>query len=218
MTSPPFRLVLRRTALCLAIGAAVNILVAWALALWAPAPMRIIGPAAGNPPPAAWPRPVPAHWLAPDFARTRASRGITRHEVFAGYRSGNYLSTTGFEVYQAGLPLRSLEWERRFDRRGFLVPPRNSLASYWLHDGIAPPRWLPRADDAAWRRVPIEPVWAGLAANTALYAALAWGALFAPGIARRSRRRRRGWCVACAYDLAGLPLCPECGAAAGAAR
>ncbi|MCA9307052.1 MAG: hypothetical protein KDA16_10985 [Phycisphaerales bacterium] len=28
---------------------------------------------------------------------------------------------------------------------------------------------------------------------------------------KRRRRSRRGLCTNCAYDLAGLPSCPECG-------
>ncbi len=64
--------------------------------------------------------------------------------------------------------------------------------------------------------VPFLPLWPGLVFNSALYASI-WFSLFA-GIAslRRARRRSRGHCAHCNYDLRGLnagahPRCPECG-------
>ena len=59
--------------------------------------------------------------------------------------------------------------------------------------------------------LPTNPVWPGFAVNTAFYAALAFLLWSAPGFARRSSRRRRGRCVRCAYELAGVAVCPECG-------
>jgi len=66
--------------------------------------------------------------------------------------------------------------------------------------------------------VPWRPLWAGLVANAAVYAAAI--ALLA-ALSRRLgawRRRRRGRCPACGYDLTNLPTtdtgdprCPECG-------
>jgi hypothetical protein len=64
--------------------------------------------------------------------------------------------------------------------------------------------------------VPLLPIWRGLAINTALFSA-AWAVLLVIPItifrsARAARRRRRGWCIACGYDLRGAsPVCPECG-------
>ncbi len=64
--------------------------------------------------------------------------------------------------------------------------------------------------------LPYYPVIPGFAADTALYAGVWWALLFGPGATRRSRRRRRGLCPRCAYDLKGLAPgspCPECGPA-----
>ena len=70
------------------------------------------------------------------------------------------------------------------------------------------------ADAATVRALPLTPLWPGLLADTLFYALLfaslhqltAWG--------RRARRRGRGRCAACGYDLTGIDgVCPECGAA-----
>ncbi len=59
--------------------------------------------------------------------------------------------------------------------------------------------------------IPVWPIWWGLLANAALYGSVAAACLMAPRWVRRSMRRRRGQCVRCGYDLAGLRVCPECG-------
>jgi hypothetical protein len=61
--------------------------------------------------------------------------------------------------------------------------------------------------------LPVHPVWQGLFLNAltwTLAVAAPWYMLRA---ARRRRRLRRGWCVVCAYDMAGISTdtCPECG-------
>jgi len=86
------------------------------------------------------------------------------------------------------------------------------------------------------RALPLRPIFPGFIINTLFYAAIWFGVLFLPGIAKRAIRRKRGRCVKCGYDLrghrpqdphpdstdlvAGQPLsrrergvagCPECG-------
>lgn len=66
------------------------------------------------------------------------------------------------------------------------------------------------------RAVPLRLVWPGLLADAAFFASLWWIILFAPGVARRVLRHRRGQCLACGYDLRATPPgspCPECGRA-----
>jgi hypothetical protein len=52
----------------------------------------------------------------------------------------------------------------------------------------------------------------GFALDTAFYGTLAFLLWSAPGFVRRQRRRRRGLCVGCGYELKGMQKCPECGA------
>jgi hypothetical protein len=72
-----------------------------------------------------------------------------------------------------------------------------------------PADWWPRV------ALPCLPIWGGLAGDTIIYAVMWRLLLAAPGRILARRRRRRGECVACAYDLRGLgsdAACPECGA------
>ena len=63
-------------------------------------------------------------------------------------------------------------------------------------------------------RLPVRPIWVGLAADAAVFGSGWWLLLAGSGGLRRARRRRRGQCVGCGYDLAGNAsgACPECGA------
>jgi hypothetical protein len=72
----------------------------------------------------------------------------------------------------------------------------------------------PESRASTFRALPLRPTWPGLALDALFYGAV-WGmALFAPRVALRSLRRRRGLCVRCGYDLRDqmAPGCPECGA------
>jgi hypothetical protein len=68
---------------------------------------------------------------------------------------------------------------------------------------------LPRPDNTAQHWVdgnyvlPLRPIWPGFAVNTLLYAALLWLFFRAPFDLRRHRRRKRGYCLKCGYDLRG---------------
>jgi len=68
--------------------------------------------------------------------------------------------------------------------------------------------------------LPLRPLWPGFALNTLCYALLSvllWLLMVqGSGRFRRLRRRRRGHCTNCGYDLRGTSggggVCPECGA------
>jgi hypothetical protein len=65
--------------------------------------------------------------------------------------------------------------------------------------------------------IPLIPIWRGLAINAAIFGA-AWIPVLVVPVAtfrwaRGTRRRRRGWCAGCGYDMQGISgvPCPECG-------
>lgn len=62
--------------------------------------------------------------------------------------------------------------------------------------------------------IPLRPHWPGLLADVAVFSAGWAGLLVLPRAWVHRRRARRGWCVECGYDRAGLvqgAVCPECG-------
>ena len=63
------------------------------------------------------------------------------------------------------------------------------------------------------RVLPLLPTWPGFVVNTLFYAAVLW--LLIPGrfLLRRIIRVKRGRCPACAYPMAELSVCTECGKA-----
>ena len=111
-------------------------------------------------------------------------------------------------VSARGWPRSALWYEVTFlngvrtNRGGIEVPAKSER---WLGPGpVLPCRVLP----------------VGFAVNTALYGAAWFGLLFVPGFARRARRRHRGLCPDCAYDLSHAEhrRCPECGWEEGTRR
>lgn len=85
--------------------------------------------------------------------------------------------------------------------------PSAGLMAVRLEGGIEIP------NETFYGALPYRPVWFGLILDTLLYGSIFWA--IGPGrrLYRLARRRRRGRCLACNYDLRGLsdPVCPECG-------
>ena len=106
------------------------------------------------------------------------------------------------QIVAAGWPLACLDGDQRtidgaMSRRS-LVPPPPLIESF----GVKPLRLMP-----------LRPLWLGLAADTAFYAALLLLVIPGPRFARQWVRRRRGRCESCGYDLRGdySDGCSECG-------
>ncbi len=104
-------------------------------------------------------------------------------------------------VSARGWPRSALWYEATFlngvrtNRGGIEVPAKFKP---WLGPGpVLPCRLLP----------------SGFAVDTAFYGAVWFGLLFVPGYTARARRRHRGLCPDCAYDLSHAEhrRCPECG-------
>lgn len=73
--------------------------------------------------------------------------------------------------------------------------------------------------------LPTRPAWRGFIASTVLFATLAMPVPLIVGRDRAQRRRKAGACMACGYDMAGVPcavdgvrMCPECGTESRAER
>jgi hypothetical protein len=76
--------------------------------------------------------------------------------------------------------------------------------------------WPNIAGSATWRAVPYHPLWVGLIVDSLFYGLIWFGLIQGIAVLRRRRRRIRGLCPRCAYDLRGRApdqtVCPECGA------
>lgn len=169
--------------------------------------------------------PLKSHWFNPDryfanapgwFAASsfRRSRDESLHalhrpvERWSAQRAGWPMHAMMTEQYAIGprppiervqdMPLVSL----RHGLRGGLI----------LHHQPQHPMLHPLGHHS----LPLMPLWPGFAVNTAFYAAsiaTLWltvsGGLHLMGT--KKRRRKRGLCESCGYDIQGLPTCPECG-------
>lgn len=125
---------------------------------------------------------------------------------FEEFRQGRY----GFEirVFEGrGFPFVALRTEYEFEAR---VGPALSF----LERGIA----LPRERYVLHARIqrivlPTEVNWPGFLGNTGIVASVIWLVWPLKAHIVRTRRKRRGQCLACGYSLQGLcsAKCPECG-------
>lgn len=137
-------------------------------------------------------------------------------------------SRESITLYAAGWPFLALHGSReQIVQWPPIVDPAASLARRIngddgtvnvTHGLIDPPSWLknPRRISQL-DALPYAPLWTGFAADTAIFSAVWWVLLNTPRFVVRRYRRRRGACLECGYNRAGLTTevaCPECGRAA----
>ena len=131
--------------------------------------------------------------------------------------NGPFVSATVFGVpdrrieVATGWPWRALRAEYRGNAMGVRGPGN---AIYSTVSGIElPGRFVRRHGNQRPAALPYEPIWPGLMADVMLFGILWWGLIGAVSALRGWRRRQRGCCVACGYDLCGELEggCPECG-------
>ncbi len=180
--------------------------VAWepVILRWRPGPLALTGDVLGEPErEEAWVmrasgrgqpvrRVTEASWLEPDDVPGWARR-----------RADVTWALPGLVVHAAsarGWPLRALWYDATIVRR-----TRTNVGGIDLPAGL---RWLGDGPVLPFRVIP-----AGFVVDTVFYGAVWMGLLYVPGAVRRSRRRRRGLCPHCGYDLAHAEhdACPECG-------
>ncbi len=202
-------------AICLLLGAVVNICVAWVRVVLAksPIPLSLIDEDAD------WPRDVPDHW--PPCCHIHEGSALALHvygshaigdiaPVSEGAMQGGSRATVYFiYVYRVGWPLYTLQWEHSGE--GVLTTTGSiDFASWLVLVGNVPPAFILRAG----RRFPIRPTtWLAIATNTLFYATLLWLLLYGPFALRRLLRLRRGLCPKCAYPMGESAVCTECGVA-----
>jgi hypothetical protein len=212
--------------LCLLLGAATTVGVAWTLArhIHVLAWQSVAESATqyfeeNDAATAGWPVPVPADWPPPSRLSATRRTGWLREIASAGEPPERHV----LFVQSFGWPMLSLQHQltgrEERDARAAAHPGWSFVSwriGLWRYDPAAPIPWLRH-----WQ-LPLNPLWPGFAIDTALYATSWWALLFTPLPLYRTARRRlrvsRGTCGACGYDLKGSPgrACPECGHAAGA--
>ncbi len=188
-------------------GAAINFGVAYAVAAFVPMPSRfeICDIRDGG-----WRRSFPPGLPEPHTGAVSRNGAMTHWQIHhEGPSTTNVPPDYVINTYRVGFPCRSFEtWY-------LYLAPGNTL-------GYGGPRqgW----DAAIFRQerfmvtgrpylsgMPLEPLWAGLAINSALYGGILWLCLGAAGLLRRAARRRRGRCEGCGYPVGVHAVCTECG-------
>ena len=227
------RLVTRRRVqqalVCLILGSAMTIAVAWGCELFAPRGwsrvQQVSGPYFERYRPDDWPQ-LDTLWLTEIV-------GIT-YRVAEAIVSIRLSSTPGEDgvskdVYywisenQYGLPWRSMSFyssevwgdpQARADPN-FPVPQQPIFPL--LARGIDVPTWSRKW--FGWPRLPLRPMWPGFLSSTLVYGSFASLVLsvvsFLQKCHRLSRRKRRGLCVKCGYPVDDFAVCPECGTPTG---
>lgn len=211
----------RMVVVCFVVGLVLNVLTAWGLVVW----LRASDP--GQPhlvttyravdafegievgaqsvgPSIAWPAGAPDMGDEP-----AAAMGRWRWPRRPGASSVSWWAALGgpFVVsWRGGFPMRSVEAFAVWDH---LVPGGASSAHSWGVDTgweCQAHRLLP---DTV--HLPLRPMWGGFVVNTMFYGALLLVAVVVARWVRWRGRARRGLCIGCGYELAGLGVCPECG-------
>jgi len=231
---PRVRWVTRCIAL-LALAFVLTVLSAWIPAWWMPRPMSSVTVMSDSTNPAdpagIWRDTVPSDWGDRALSTTiigadRQTPGGSRladpmlrymqgdiHGVLVGPLGVGY-GTTGkarmLDRYEIGWPIRSMTCEGSADNR----PPNGGAIARLYARGIPIPAFKPLGMQPG-RHLPVRPIWSRFALALLLWAVVlvALGPAYrVPGRWRLRKRRRRGLCVACGYDLSGIEACPECGA------
>jgi hypothetical protein len=198
-------------------GIAFNVLVAWGIAV-AQLPVRL-GTDDSYSGGAGWPGSAPEGWPGPPdmfsggrgvgFTKLGAAHGMsTLHETrdTDPRAEAHYMLVTFY-----GMPFRSMRTTRlqiEDAQRRF-----RDVDGSVLERGMAVPRVL-NPGGLTTLRLALRPMWPGFVLNSLVYAVLALVTMLGLARLRADRRRRRGRCVRCNYLLAGLDVCPECGATA----
>ncbi len=202
-------------AICLLLGAAVNVAVACGCVLLANHVWSSEAFADPNPElatPSAWRRSVPASWPeVPISERTHQGKWFWVVDQSwqsdplwrEAYKREGILDYYVLSEWRIGVPAKSLS----YDSYTHHVAPMPISSTRLLERAIlAPPgkRRFPLA-------FPAYPIWPAFIANTLFYATLLWLLITGAFALRRFLRVRRGLCPKCAYPMGESAVCTECG-------
>ncbi len=185
-------------AICLLLGAVVNVAVAWGCGLWSPVDNTVVTSESES---LTWPRPVAESWPSPDVWERGSGFGVDFDYLAAVHKimDDNYYIYR-IAIYDRGWPDRSLraEWKGVLTSTVNVGEWRGALNLPWRRPGNELP-------------LPLKPLWPGFAVNTIFYATLLWLLIPGPFALRRFLRVRRGLCPKCAYPIGESTVCSECG-------
>lgn len=207
----------------LAFGAAAQVGIAYGLVFarqWEvvddPWPQELLG---------RWPGPVPRDWKKqPSGIIVHPQRRFSTWSVAWDWQSFQGSGDDWryeLNAWRIGWPFRALGAYRHAEKHLLGVSYdeirdknwRPAWNQMWLM-GYVQRAAKPGDPPRVWPLYPIVP---GFVLNTVIHAAVGAGVWWGAGWMRRARRRRRGLCEGCGYELAGLAMCPECGCPAGKA-
>lgn len=114
-----------------------------------------------------------------------------------------------FCVYEGGWPCRSLScaWLNLYSGGGWSYPSWGT----WEVPQRLQARWCLKDGQGTLRVVPVRPLVSGTLLNSLAWGAALFGASRVIAGVRARRRRVKGLCKRCAYNVKGLAACPECG-------
>lgn len=207
-------------AVCLVAGAGVNVSVAWACALWSPWELPSASTGATR-----WPVAPVGEWPESCNVSRFESWGMTAESAVGfpdmDWPVNGWPRVEGCNMYaeRVGWPARAM-WRHTdpSDMSGlFSLLVLDERGDPWV-EGVPVPEWLrPGRGRTHIRALPLRPLAAGFAVNTALYAGVFAAAGLGPGWLRRRARRRCGACEVCGYARGVSAVCTECGAPVGPA-
>ncbi len=228
------RKIITRTCVCLILGLVTTWAVAWGAALrgyqWSASPeMELYSPHGDDP------RGLVTSergWLA--GRRRVITRATLSDELNAFHQAGLLMPDRPSAEVGRNWAMDDDQLFAYFDRRRSIHVAEYLFGwpfpALWLVSDARSPSYpdriggipLPQSWNAPYtgsleaRALPYSPVWRGLLANTALYAALWTLPLIGIPLLRQRRRVRRGRCPSCGYDVQGVNVaCPECGVTCG---
>ena len=185
-------------AVFLALGATVNVVVAWSCALWRPLERYDAADGRG------WASGERAESiLRVKFAGDAQTRNHT--PSMRTDRGFGWTSSSGDVDLVAGRVLLSAGWRCRAARGEALV----TLGPVVTYINSWPAPNAPFTESL----IPLCPIWPGFLANTFLCAAVPWLCMRRVVALRRFLRLRRGLCPKCAYPMRESAVCTECGKA-----